>query len=371
MKPGGLSGESFRRLNSEAIMPETLTVFSARRRRLLELAGKKQVVATKAENLFYLTDFFGGGAAIVRSDKTVVVTTPLEADRAEEIGREVEVVLAKSWKDVPLVIMKHLEKGPVLVDNDSEMRRRGGVAMKADLFLEARRVKDEVEVSRIQRASRGLDNIFEALPGVLRPGRSEWQVAAEVMKLATEQGLTPAGSDSALSPVIIASGENGALPHSELTGRKLRRGDFVIADIFFRFEGYNSDETRTFAVGTPTSVMKKNYSAVAEAQDEAFQVARIGETCENVHFAAVKVLRRHNLEKYLNHSVGHGVGIDIPELPNISKGSKTRLVRNDIITDEPGIYFPGQYGIRIEDTVKMDREPLAMTRYTRELVTCG
>jgi len=350
---------------------KSLTVYAERRKKLLSLARGKQVVAITAQNTFWLTDFYGDGAAIVRPDKTVVVTSPLEADRAAEVGKEAELIVARSLKDVSRVLMRQLERRKSVVDDDSGVRGQKGFVMRQDLFLQARRVKDEMEIGKIERASRGLDRVFDALPGELKPGRTEWEVAAEVMKLATQQGLTPSGSDSALSPAIIASGENGAFPHSELTDRKLRNGDLVVADIFFRYEGYNSDETRTFAVGTPSSEMRKNYAAVLEAQENALEEARAGAVCEDVHMAAVKVLRKHGLERYLNHSVGHGVGIDIHELPSIAKGNRTRLVRNDVITDEPGIYLRGKYGIRIEDTLKMDGKPVLLTKYTKELVTCG
>ncbi len=331
-------------------------------------------MAMTGANLFYLTDFWGGGAAMVRPDKTVVVTSPLEADRAGEMGQEVEVVVAKRWKDVPGVLMKHLGKGGVVVDEDRRPHAGRGpkrFVVKPELFLQARRVKDEVEIERIQKASRGLDRIFEALTEELRPGRTEWEVAAEVMKVATASGLTPSGSDSALSPTIIASGENGALPHSELTNRKIKVGDFVVADIFFRYHGYNSDSTRTFAVGSADMEMKRNYAAVLEAQESALELIREGTTGEDVNEAAVAVLRKHRVDKYLNHSVGHGVGIDIHELPGIAKGIKTKLLRNDVVTDEPGVYFRGRYGIRIEDTVKTERKPVVLTRFTKELVTVG
>jgi Xaa-Pro aminopeptidase len=348
-----------------------LTVYAQRRKRLLSLARGKQVVAMTGANLFYLSDFWGGGVAIVRPDKTVVVTSPLEADRAAELGQEVEVVVAKRWKDVPAALMRHLERGEVVVDDEESVRGLPRFKANPGLFLQARRTKDEVEVQRILRASEGLDRIFEALTRELKPGRSEWEVAAEVMKVATANELTPSGSDSALSPTIIASGENGALPHSELTGRKIRKGDFVVADIFFRYKGYNSDATRTFAMGTVTQEMKKNYSAVLEAQESALELVRRGIPCGDVHKAAVKVLRKYRVDKYLNHSVGHGVGIDIHELPAIARGNQTRLLSNDIVTDEPGVYIPGRYGIRIEDTVKTGSKPEVLTRFTKELLTVG
>jgi len=348
-----------------------MTIYGERRKRLLSLAKGKQVVAMTGANMFYLTDFWGGGAAVVRPDKTVVITTPLEEDRASELGQEVEVVVAKKRKLVKTTLLNELGKGPVVADDDSEFGGSKRFGRRPDLFLEARRVKDEAEIARIVRASKGLDRIFEALTSELRPGRTEWEVAAEVMKVATANELTPSGSDSALSPTIVASGPNGALPHSELTARKIKEGEFVVADIFFRYEGYNSDETRTFAVGSASGEMKRNYATVLEAQERALDAIKEGRVCEDVHMAAVRVLRKAGVEKYLNHSVGHGVGIDIHELPPISKGSKSKLLANDVVTDEPGIYFPGRYGIRIEDTVKVERKPVALTRFTKELLTVG
>ncbi len=322
-------------------------------------------------NVFWLTSFWGGGAAIALPDRTVVVTSPLEADRARETGEDVEVVVVERWKDVPAALMKRLGKEGVAVDDDSLLRGEGKVKQAPDLFLEARRKKDREEVERISRASKALDRIFEEMPRLLRPGRTEVQAASEVMKLATAQGLTPSGSEASLSPIIIASGENGALPHSELTGRKLRLGDAVVVDIFFRFKGYNSDSTRTFAVGAASPDLKKSYRAVAEAQEAALDAAKIGAVCEDVHAAAVDVLRRHRLDRYLNHSVGHGVGIDIHELPTIARGSTTKLAAGDVVTDEPGVYLPGKYGVRIEDTLVIKKKPEVLTRFTKDLVVCG
>ena len=348
-----------------------MTAYAQRRERLLSLARGKQVVALTPPNVFWLTGFWGGGAAIVLPDRTVVITSPLEEDRVRETGREAEVVVVQRWADVPGAVMKRLRKGSAVTEDPALLRGHRSVAVDPELFLKARRVKDPDEMARIRKASEGLDRVFEEVQGELRPGRTEWEVAAEVMKLATMRGLTPSGSDSALSPVIVASGPNGALPHSELTGRRIRRGDFVVVDIFFRFRGYNSDATRTFAVGIASAEMKRHYLAVREAQEAALQAVGSGVVCEDVHMAAVKVLRRHGVERYLSHSVGHGVGIDIHELPSIAKGSREKLVRGDVITDEPGIYIPGKHGIRIEDTIIVGSRPTAVTKFTKDLVTCG
>jgi Xaa-Pro aminopeptidase/Xaa-Pro dipeptidase len=345
-------------------------IYSRRRERLLGLSKGKTVVAAKSTNLFYVADFCGGGIAIVRPDRTTIVTSIMEADAARQLGQDVEVVAAKSGTAIPGVVMKQMgKKEEVLVDDDSQFRDSKRFTSNTGLFLEARRVKDDEEIRRIARASRVLDDIFAALATEIRPGRTEWEVAAEVMRLATLGETVPTAFDASLYPTIIASGENGALPHAGVSSRKIRRGDFVVADIFFRFAGYNSDATRTYAVGGVTDEMKKRYDAVREAQEEALRMITVGERCSDINNAAVSVLRKHKLDRYLTHSIGHGVGIDIHELPSISKINNKKLLRNDVVTDEPGVYFKGKYGIRIEDTVRVDSKPVLLTNYTKDLVT--
>lgn len=348
-----------------------MTVYAQRRKRLLSLAKGKQVAAFTAPNLFYLTDFFGGGVAIVHPDKTEVITTPLEAGRAHEVSKEAEVVVVKRSKDLMKEVARRLGARQTMVDQGGAQMRGARLTPSEDMFLEARRAKDGVEVERIRKACAGTDRVFQELEKELRPGRTEWELAATVMQVATEQEMTPSNSDSSLGPIIIASGPHGAYGHSELSGRRIRSGDFVVADLFFRYEGYHSDETRTFAIGSVTREMKEHYATVREAQEAALESAREGVACGSVSEAAVSVLREHRVDRYLNHSIGHGVGIDIHELPKITQGNRVKLDRGDVITDEPGVYLVGRYGIRIEDTVWVGRKPVPLTKFSKDLITCG
>ena len=348
-----------------------MTVYARRRKRLLSEAKGRQVAAFTAPNLFWLTDFFGGGAAVVHRDKTVVITTPLEADRAGEVCREAEIVVVKKWKDLGKEVLKQLDGGKAVVDAAPEDLKSKRLKADPELFLEARRVKDEIEIQRLQKACSATDRVYEAVQKEMKPGKTEWEMAAVAMEAALKQGMTPSSSESSLGPVIIASGPHGAYGHSELSDRRLKPGDFVVADLFFRYEGYNSDETRTFAIGGVTSEMKKHYEIVKESQQAAMDAVADGVRCGKVSDAAVDVLRRHRMDRYLNHSIGHGVGIDIHELPQIRAGNKVRLVKNDVITDEPGVYLVGKYGIRIEDTIRVDKRPVPLTKFTKDLVTCG
>jgi Xaa-Pro aminopeptidase len=347
-----------------------MSVFSRRRKRVLSMAKGRGVAVFTPPNLFYLTGFFGGGGAVVHPDRTVLVTTPLEADRAEEVCEEAEVVVVKKWKQVEAEVARRVGGGRAVTDEVGAGGAKKFVE-KPTLFLEARRTKDEVEVEKIRRACAGTDKTYRALVELMGPGKTEWELAAEVMRVALEEKMTPSNSDSSLGPVIIASGPHGAYGHSELSNRRLEKGDFVVADLFYRFEGYNSDETRTFAIGSVSSEMKKSYDVVREAQQAALDAVSDGVACGKVNDAAVAVLRKHGMAKYLNHSIGHGVGIDIHEMPGIYHGNRAKLMRNDVITDEPGVYLVGKYGVRIEDTVLVGKKPEVLTRFTKDLVTCG
>jgi Xaa-Pro aminopeptidase/Xaa-Pro dipeptidase len=348
-----------------------LTLFGNRRKRLLLLAKSKGVVVAKPGNLFYVSNFFGGGVGIVKPDRTVILTTSLERERAKTLGEEVEVVEVPGPPAVWELVQKNLDGGTCYIDEDGAVRKVRRFVRNEELFLHARRTKDSEEIWRIKKASAILDKIFEVLERGIKVGRTERQIAAEIVRTAILEGATTSGFQGSLSPTILASGENGALPHSEITDRKIKSGDFVVADLTFRYEGYNADATRTFAVRSASSDMKKKYDAVLEAQIRGVKMSREGVRCGDVHDGVAAVLNKHSLGKYFVHSTGHGVGIDVHEQPFLRKGNKTRLETNDVITVEPGIYFAGRYGIRIEDTLQVKNGPVVLSRYTKELVTVG
>jgi len=337
---------------------------------LLAMARGRQVVAATGANIFWLTDFCGSGYAIVKEDRTVIVTSKMERNRAKE-GEEAEVVAANGQAEIRAAALRELGRGRAVTDDASEFASSKRLREDKDLFLRARRQKDEEEIARIAEACRVLDKIYRGLEKEIRPGRSEWKIASEVLRIATENRTTPIADDLALSPTIIASGPRAAYPHVELSDREVKKGEFLLADIFFRYKGYCSDATRTFAVGTVSGEMKRNYQTVFDAQAAAMKAIRVGAVCEDVNEAAIGVLREKKLDRFMTHSTGHGVGIDIHELPNIRRKSLTKLARGDVVTDEPGIYFRGKYGIRIEDTVLVGERPKLLTKYTKELVTVG
>ncbi len=339
--------------------------FARRRERVLSQAsGYDTVVVTDPKNLFYLTDFWGSGVGIVGRDSTTIVTSVMEQQRATEAAKDAEIVPERGLASIYESVKKRV-KGTVLLDG-YDSRLKGTI--NESLFLEVRRKKDAEELRRIAEASELLEELYRLLEHAIRPGRTELEVAGEVLGLATSQGLSPLPAEGSLSPVIIGSGPNGALPHAELTERKVKKGDMVVADIFFRYKGYCTDCTRTYAVGSVPDGWRKGYQSVLDAQLEGVRLARVGASAKEVHEGVSAVLKESRLEKYFTHGTGHGVGIDIHERPSIGASSADVLAEGDVVTIEPGIYIPGKYGVRIEDTLSMGRVTKNFYSYTKELL---
>lgn len=230
--------------------------------------------------------------------------------------------------------------------------RPSGVTLKdAPAVVErARMVKDSDELDLIRAAVALGAKLFERALQVLRPGVKEVEVAAE-MELAARRG----GAEEMSFPTIIASGARSALPHGRASGQAIAAGGFVVCDFGVILSGYCSDQTRTVWVGAvPRAVpddARRAYEVVKEAQQAAIEVVRPGITVGEVDAAARKVLRKAGLGRYFTHSTGHGVGLEIHEIPRVADGQKEILQPGMVITIEPGVYFPGKWGIRIEDMV--------------------
>ena len=223
-----------------------------------------------------------------------------------------------------------------------------GIRLKdAPSFVErARLVKDADELNRIRAAVALGAKLFDRALEVLRAGVKETEVAGE-MEFAARRG----GADEMSFPTIIASGVRSALPHGRASDRLIAAGGFVVCDFGVILEGYCSDQTRTVWVGSVPDEARRAYEAVKESQQAAIEAVRPGVAVDAVDSAARKVLRKAGLGRYFTHSTGHGVGLEIHEAPRVAQGQKEILQPGMVITIEPGVYFPGKWGIRIEDMV--------------------
>jgi len=223
-----------------------------------------------------------------------------------------------------------------------------GTRLKASppVVERARMVKDADELQRIRHAVILGAKLFDRALKVLRPGVKEAEVAAE-MEYVARRG----GAEEMSFPTIIASGPRSALPHGRASQHAIRPGGFVVCDFGVILAGYCSDQTRTVWVGSAPKQARGTYEWVREAQQAAVDAVRPGITVGEVDAAARKVLHKAGLGRYFTHSTGHGVGLEIHEAPRVAAGQREVLQPGMVITIEPGVYFPGKWGVRIEDMV--------------------
>jgi Xaa-Pro aminopeptidase len=214
-------------------------------------------------------------------------------------------------------------------------------------WLEAHRMlKSEAEIELIRRSVATNSKAFELAARRVRPGMREQDLAAEI-----DHQMRLLGAEKPSFETIVAAGERSALPHAHPTAAVLKPRQLVLIDMGAFQDGYASDMTRMLFLGAPTARVKRLYRAVLEAQLAAIDAVRPGVTTSRVDRAARSVLKAYKLERAFVHSTGHGLGLEIHELPRIGKKDKTPLAAGMAITIEPGVYLDGVGGIRIEDTV--------------------
>lgn len=209
-----------------------------------------------------------------------------------------------------------------------------------------RMVKDAGEIDTLRQAGAAIDRVHARVPEFLIPGRTEADVATDIAEAIVAEG------HSATAFIIVGSGPHSADPHHECSDRVLRAGDMVVVDIGGVCDpGYHSDCTRTYSIGAPAPEVAKQYATLQHAQRAAVAAVRPGATAEQVDNAARAVLAEAGLADYFVHRTGHGIGLSIHEEPYIVAGNELPLAAGMAFSIEPGIYFPGQWGARIEDIV--------------------
>jgi len=220
-------------------------------------------------------------------------------------------------------------------------------SLAGPVLRELRMRKDAAEVRELRAAGAAIDRVHARVGEWLRPGRTEAEVGADIAAAIVAEGHAEADF------VIVAAGPNGASPHHALSDRVIEAGDVVVVDIGGPVaEGYNSDSTRTYAVGTPRDAdVAATYAVLQEAQQSAVDAVRPGVTAESIDAAARDVIAAAGFGDYFIHRTGHGIGLDVHEEPYIVAGNDLPLEEGMAFSVEPGIYQAGRWGARIEDIV--------------------
>ncbi len=205
--------------------------------------------------------------------------------------------------------------------------------------------KDEAELDLLRRAAHAADRVFERICAAGLEGRSESEVANLLKDMIVEEG------HDAVAFCIVAAGPHGSRPHHDPGTRRLARGDLVVLDYGGSIDGYNSDITRTLAVGDPGPEARAVYEAVRAAQETGVRAVRPGVTTGAVDVATRTALEEAGYGAYVVHRTGHGLGLELHEAPYLVAGNDTELQQGMVFSVEPGLYLQGRFGVRIEDIV--------------------
>ena len=228
-----------------------------------------------------------------------------------------------------------------------------------------RRVKDEAEIGAIAEAARLTDEVYAWIEERGLAGRSEREVA-----LAAESRMRELGAEDPSFTSIVAGGPNGSLIHAEPGEREIREGEYVVVDMGAIVDGYCSDCTRTLVDGEPDAAQREAYELVLAAQLAGLDAVRAGASGRDVDATARAVIEEGGYGERFGHGLGHGVGIEVHEPPRLSKRSDDVLRAGEVVTVEPGIYLPGEYGVRIEDLVVVTEAGRdVLTGTTKDLVS--
>ncbi|MEU2037621.1 M24 family metallopeptidase [Nocardia niwae] len=360
--------------------------YAARRgalRSLLVENGVDALLVTDLVNIRYLTGFTGSNAALLvhswdtraAEERTVIGTDgryrtqvteqvpDLRAEIARATARRI-VQLAGEWQVGRVGFESHVV---TVEQHRGFLEQRTGLEFVASpgLVEQLRMVKDAYEVEQLRAACAAGDAGLAALleRGGLRPGRTERQVARDL-----EWAMFEHGAEAVSFETIVATGANSAVPHHRPTGAVLAAGDFVKVDFGAVVGGYHSDMTRTFVLGAPTDWQREVYALVADAQRAGCEALRPGIPVADVDAASRAVIEAAGHGKLFVHGLGHGVGLQIHEAPGIAKTGTGTLLTGVAVTVEPGVYFPGRGGVRIEDTlVVREGGPELLTHTSKDL----
>jgi Xaa-Pro aminopeptidase len=236
-------------------------------------------------------------------------------------------------------------------------KRLKGLCHKSVSIVEANTCVDQLRVIKepgellLMREALRLDlKAYRYIKPWIKPGVSELDILHRLEGFIRKEGVA-----FAFDP-IIASGPNSAYPHARVTGRKLCRKEPVLIDLGMDYKGYKSDLTRMFFLDTMPASYKNDLSIVHDAQHEAFKVIKPGVLAKEVDAVVRNYLKKHGLAERFTHSLGHGVGMEVHEAPRLSVSSDAVLQENMVCTVEPGVYFPGKYGIRLEEMVLVTKK---------------
>ena len=356
------------------------TQHSTRTRELHKLILQEALdalVITSAADWFYLTGFTGEAGALIADRRGLTLVT--DGRFIVQAGQELRGVAVVEQKDGlfrtcgDLLRTAHpkrvgFDANQLTVQQSQLLKKAAGGETRfvavTGLVQSLRARKDAGELAQMRKAAALASAVIESAIRLLKPGVREFEIAAEI-----EYRMRKGGASGAAFESIVAFGARAALPHARPTAKRLRKNELVVMDLGAILGKYCSDITRTVYVGKAPARVRLWYQAVKEAQTAAIESVEPGRSCSEVDAAARGILASYKLDRYFIHSTGHGLGLEVHEEPRLARGQKTQLASGNVITVEPGVYFAGVGGIRIEDDVVVhEGRSEVLTRASRDFI---
>jgi Xaa-Pro aminopeptidase len=345
-----------------------VTVYKRLAKLRSKLAEKEidAIFITQPENRRYLSGFDGtAGYLIITAKKAILATDFRYTEQAQTEAPDFEVKRItgnlNDWFPGLVGDMGIRRLGFECGDVTFNFHKQLGEALKKKKIIlklipvngvveTIRAVKELGEIELIKKAAAITDAAFEYVEEKIKAGMTEKQVAWEL-----EKALRERGSQSLPFDIIVGSGPNAALPHAKPSDRVINEGEPIVIDMGAKYAGYASDLSRTICAGKADAKFKKVYNTVLDAQTTAIAIIIEGMTGNKADSVAREVIKKAGYSEAFGHSLGHGVGLAEHELPYLSPNSKEKLTEGMVFTIEPGIYIMGWGGVRIEDTVVMEK----------------
>jgi Xaa-Pro aminopeptidase len=344
-----------------------------------EIKPGEACLITDPSNIRYLSGFTGSnGQIIITSKKCFLLTDFRYFGLAEKVlpkGIALSKALKSPFENIRKIIAGQKIKTLYFEANSTSYSKY--LLLKKELvkinlqprekFIEIFRiVKTPAELAKITKAQRIAEKILTETVKNLKTGKSENEVSWEIIRLAHQYG-----ADDVSFPPIVAFGNDSGTPHHLSGSRRLKKGDIVLLDLGMKYKGYCSDMTRTFFTAPPTRQQKTVYLTVLEAQETAINTIKAGITGLAADETARKIITKAGFGKNFGHSLGHGVGLQIHELPSLSNHYGEAIPENAVVTVEPGIYLQNSFGVRIEDMVLVTRKKaLNLTKIPKKIEDC-
>ena len=324
-------------------------------------------------NIFYFSGYKGLGALVIPAKKIPFLVVPdMEIERAKKsmIKKVYQMKKKKFFESVYKIIKKNklraksiaIDKNNFTLTSYKHFKKQFKKIKIKDIALDClklREIKTEKEIQILKKSCNYANKIIQKAINNFKDFKTESEASAFLDYETKKNGL-----ELSFSP-IVASGSNGSMPHYEPSNVKIKKG-FCVVDFGVKYKGYCSDITRTIYVGSPSKKEKEIYNFLLNIQKDAINQIKNNKKCSELYDYVNKSLGKYK-DNFI-HGLGHGVGVEIHELPNLTLNSKDRIRNNMVFTIEPGIYFPTKFGIRIEDTILFKNKPITLTKTSKDLL---